>query len=49
MGFHPSLPLAVLAPGIILCVTLAAAFDILRHSKADALMAGHVAEMGPLG
>ena len=49
IGLHPSLPVAVLSPGIILCITLAAAFDILRHSKADALMAGHAAEMGASG
>jgi uncharacterized membrane protein len=39
----------VLAPGIILCITLAAIFDILRQSKAEALMAGHAAEMGAVG
>lgn len=49
MGFHPSLPVAVLAPGTILCITLVAAYDILRQSKADTLMAGHAAEMGAVG
>jgi hypothetical protein len=49
IGFNPSLPVAVLAPGIILCITLAAIFDILRQSKAEALMAGHAAEMGAVG
>src|SRR4030042_559940 len=49
VGFHPSLTVAVLAPGIILCITLAAVFDILRQSKADALIDGHAAEMGAVG
>lgn len=48
-GFQASLPIAVLAPGIILCITLAAAFDILRHTKAETMMVGHVAEMGASG
>jgi len=47
--FHPSLPVALLAPGIILCITLAAVFDILRQSKADALLAGSSSEMGAAG
>ncbi|OGN92712.1 MAG: hypothetical protein A2Y88_13330 [Chloroflexi bacterium RBG_13_48_10] len=49
IGLHPNLPVAVLAPGMILCITLAAAFDILRLCKADGLMAGHTAEMGAVG
>jgi hypothetical protein len=49
IGLQTRLPVAVLAPGIILCITMAAAFDILRHSNADALIAGHVAEMGSPG
>jgi hypothetical protein len=49
IGLHPSLPVAVLAPGIILCITLAAVFDILRQSKTDALLSGHVNEMGVVG
>ena len=48
-GLHPSMPVAVLAPGVILCITLAAVFDILRQSKTDALLAGHVNEMGVVG
>lgn len=49
IGLHPSLPVAVLAPGVILCITLAAVFDILRQSKTDTLLAGHVNEMGVVG
>jgi hypothetical protein len=49
VGFHPSLIVAVLSPGIILCITLASVFDILRQSKVDALIAGHAAEMGAVG
>lgn len=49
MGLHPSLPVVVLSPGIILNITLASVFDILRQSKADALMTGHVVEMGAVG
>ena len=29
LGFHPSITITVLAPGIILCITLAGVFDIL--------------------
>ena len=39
----------MLAPGIILCITLAAVFDILRQCKIDALLAGHATEMGAVG
>jgi hypothetical protein len=49
MDLHPSLPVAVLAPGVILSISMAATFDILRQSKADALIAGHSAEMGAVG
>ena len=49
IGFHPSLQLAVLAPGIILCITLAAIYDILRQCKVDTLLAGRAAEMGAVG
>jgi heme/copper-type cytochrome/quinol oxidase subunit 4 len=46
---HPSLPVVLLAPGIILCITLSVVFDILRQSKADALLAGRSVEMGAFG
>jgi hypothetical protein len=49
IGIHPSLPVAVLAPGIILCITLAAVIDILRQNQTDTLLTGHVAEMGVFG
>lgn len=49
LGFQPNLPVVVLAPGVILCITLAAVFDILRQSKSDALMAGHTADTGAAG
>jgi hypothetical protein len=49
LNMHPSLPVAILAPGIILISALAAIFDILRQSKTEALLAGHSAEMGAVG
>ena len=49
LGFHPSITITVLAPGIILCITLAGVFDILRQSKPDALIAGNAPEMGAVG
>ncbi len=48
-GFHPSLPVAVIAPGIILCFALGAIFDILRQSQTDTLLAGQDIEMGVAG
>jgi hypothetical protein len=49
LKLKPSLPVAVLTPGIILIAALAANFDILRQSKTEALLAGHTAEMGAVG
>ncbi len=49
VGIHSSISIAVVAPGIIICITLAAVFDILRQSKTDELIAGHAAEMGAVG
>jgi hypothetical protein len=49
VGIHPSISIAVVAPGIIICITLAAVFDILRQSKTDELIAGRAAEMGAIG
>ena len=49
IGFHPSMAVAVLAPGIILCFTLAAVVDILRQSQTETLLPGHVIESGVVG
>ena len=49
LNLHPSLAVAILAPGIILITALAAIFDILRQSKTEALLAGHTSEMGAIG
>jgi hypothetical protein len=49
LNLRPSLPVAILAPGIILISALAAIFDILRQSKTEALLAGQTAETGAVG
>lgn len=48
-GWQTNLPVAILAPGLILCLTLTALFDILRLSKTDALLTGYPAHMGAVG
>jgi len=49
IGWQANLLVAILAPGVILCLTLTAAFDIMRLSKSDALLAGNPANMGAVG
>lgn len=49
IGWKTNLSFAVLAPGAISILTLTAVFDIHRHIKTEALLAGHPASMGPLG
>jgi hypothetical protein len=49
LNLHPSLPVAILTPGIILCTAFSAIFDILRQSKTEAMSAGHASEMGAVG
>ncbi len=48
-GWQTNIPVTILAPGMILCLTLTAAFDILRLSKTEALLAGNPAHMGAVG
>ena len=49
LGFSPMIFLIVLVPTTILCITLTAAFDILRHCHSSELLAGQAAELGAGG
>ncbi len=49
LGFSPQISLGLLAPTTIICIGLAAAFDILRHCRSSELLAGQVAELGAGG
>jgi len=49
LGFSPVISLFVLAPVAIMCITLAAAFDILRQCHGSDLLAGQVADLGAGG
>ena len=49
LGFSPPLWLILLSPVAILCIVLAAAFDILRHCRSCGLVSGQVAELGAGG
>ncbi len=49
IGSNIFLPYAILAPGIILCIILTAAFDLIRQCKTEALLAGHSPQQGALG
>jgi hypothetical protein len=49
LGFTPQTSLILLAPAPILCITLTAAFDILRNCRSSELLVGHVADLGAGG
>jgi hypothetical protein len=46
LGLSPQLSLILLAPAAIICIVLAAEFDILRQCRSSDLVAGQVAELG---
>jgi hypothetical protein len=49
INLDPSATIVILIPGLVLCVSLAAIFDILRQVKADVLLDGHGFDMGVVG
>lgn len=49
LGFSVQISHILLAPTAILCIALAAAFDILRNCRSSELLAGEVAEFGAGG
>jgi hypothetical protein len=49
LGFSPSLSLIFLVPVAIMCIVMAAVFDILRHCRSSELLSGQVAELGAGG
>jgi hypothetical protein len=49
LGSPPAAYLILLIPAAVLCISLSAAYDILRHCQASELLTGFVAELGAGG
>jgi hypothetical protein len=49
LGYFPHISLILLAPILVLCLTLAAAFDVLRNCHSGELLVGQVPDPGAVG